>query len=214
MPRAYRGRDILWWLDAMGVFDDTAADVYSIESSRAQPSFQLVGQPDRASLDLPRLQKRGVRLVGRVVDVEGVRVELADDLVAHTAAADARLARLLQRIDIFAARTGLDGEVVEPEPFVPFLWPLAAPTTIDLGAEGIRTVVWATGFRRRYPWLKVPVLDEAGEIRHESGITPLPGLYVIGLYFLRRRKSTFIDGVGQDARELTAHLAERLRRAA
>jgi putative flavoprotein involved in K+ transport len=214
MPRVYRGRDILWWLDAMGVFDETAADVYSIEISRAQPSFQLVGQPDRASLDLPRLQRRGVGLVGRVVDVEGVRVELADDLVAHTAAADARLARLVQRIDILAARTGLDGEVGEPEPFVPFLWPPAAPTTIDLDAEGIRTVVWATGFRRRYPWLKVPVLDEAGQIRHVGGITPLPGLYVIGLYFLRRRKSSFIDGVGQDARELTAHLAERLRRAA
>jgi len=94
------------------------------------------------------------------------------------------------------------------------LWPPAAPPTIDLDAEGIRTVVWATGFRRRYPWLKVPGLYEAGEIRHDGGITPLPGLYVIGLYFLRRRKSSLIDGVGQDARELTAHLAERLRRAA
>jgi len=214
MPRMYRGRDILWWLDAMGVFDESIADVYSIEASRSQPSFQLVGHPDHATLDLPRLQERGVRLVGRVVDAQGVRVGLADDLVANTAAADARLARLVQRIDIFAARTGLEAEVGEPEPFVPFLWPPDSPTTMDLDAEGIRSVIWATGFRRRYPWLQVPVLDEAGEIRHDGGITPLPGLYVIGLYFLRRRKSTFIDGVGQDARELTAHLAERLRRAA
>src|SRR5262249_37797291 len=128
--------------------------------------------------------------------------------------AEGRLARLVQRIDIFAARTGLKAEVGEPEPFVPFLWPPDSPTTMDLDAEGIRSVIWATGFRRRYPWLQVPVLDEAGEIRHDGGITPLPGLYVIGLSFLPRRKSTFIDGVGQDARELTAHLAERLRRAA
>src|SRR5262249_43030167 len=142
------------------------------------------------------------------------RVRLDDDLIAHTTAADARLARLLQRIDIFSACRGLDGEVGAPEPFRPFRWPPEGPATIDLEAEGIRTVVWATGFRRRYPWLKVPVLDAAGEIRHEGGITPRPGLYVIGLYFLRRRKSSFIDGVGQDARELAAHVAERLRRAA
>ena len=74
--------------------------------------------------------------------------------------------------------------------------------------------MWATGFRRAYPWLRVPVLDERGEIRHEGGVTPSPGLYVIGLYFLRRRKSSFIDGVGRDAMDLTAHLATGLRRAA
>jgi putative flavoprotein involved in K+ transport len=129
-------------------------------------------------------------------------------------AADTRLARLLQRIDIFAAHTRLDAEVGPPEPFEPFVWPAPAPTEIDLRAEGIRTVVWATGFRRLYPWLKVPVLDARGEIRHVGGVTPSAGLYVIGLYFLRRRNSSFIDGVGKDAADLTAHLATYLRRAA
>jgi putative flavoprotein involved in K+ transport len=214
LPRVYRGRDILWWLDAMGVLDESAADVFSIEVSRTQPSLQLVGRPDRATLDLPRLQAAGVRLVGRAVAAEDNRVFLADDLVAHTVAADARLARLVQRIDIFAARTGLDREVGPPEPFRPFLWPAPAPTALDFRAEGIRTVVWATGFRRRYPWLKVDVVDAKGEIRNDGGITPHRGLYVIGLNFLRRRKSSFIDGVGQDALELTAHLAGELRRAA
>jgi putative flavoprotein involved in K+ transport len=214
LPRVYRGRDILWWLDAMGVFDESVGEVFDLASSRAQPSLQLVGRPDRATLDLPVLEARGVRLVGRLVGAEGSRVSLADDLVARTVAADARLARLVQRIDVFAARTGLDAEVGPPEPFRPFLWPADAPTGLDLHAEGIRTVVWATGFRRLYPWLKVPVLDERGEIRHEGGVTAVPGLYVIGLYFLRRRKSSFIDGVGGDALELTAHLAAQLRRAA
>jgi putative flavoprotein involved in K+ transport len=129
-------------------------------------------------------------------------------------AADARLARLVQRIDVFAARTGLDAEVGPPEPFEPFFWPAEAPKSIDLRAEGIRTVVWATGFRRLFPWLKVRVLDAGGEIRHDGGVTALPGLYVIGLYFLRRRKSSFIDGVGRDAMDLTTHLAAHLRRAA
>jgi len=214
LPRVYRGRDILWWLDAMGVFDESADDVSDITASRRQPSLQLVGRPDHATLDLPMLEGRGVRLVGRALRAERDRVFFADDLVAHTVAADARLARLIQRIDIFAARTGLEAEVEPPEPFRPFLWPRPAPTEIDLRDEGIRSVVWATGFRREYPWLKLPVLDARGEIRHEGGVTPAPGLYVIGLYFLRRRKSSFLDGVGRDAMELTAHLATHLRRAA
>jgi putative flavoprotein involved in K+ transport len=214
LPRVYRGRDILWWLDTMGIFDESTEEVFDLAVSRGQPSLQLVGRPDHATLDLPVLEARGVRLAGRVVGAAGHRVSFADDLVAYTAASDVRLARLLQRIDVFAARTGLEAEVGPPEPFRPFLWPALPPTEADLRADGIRTVVWATGFRRQYEWLKVPVLDERGEIRHEGGVTDLPGLYVIGLYFLRRRKSSFIDGVGRDALDLTTHLAAHLRRAA
>jgi putative flavoprotein involved in K+ transport len=214
LPRVYRGRDILWWFDAMGIFDESIKDVSNPAVSLRQPSLQLVGRPDRATLDLPALRGRGVRLVGRATGAEGRRVFLADDVVAYTVAADARLARLVQRIDIFAARTGLDSEVGPPEPFRPFLWPDPGPAEIDLRADGIRSVVWATGFRRLYPWLQVPALDARGEIRHDGGVTPFPGLYVIGLYFLRRRKSSFIDGVGRDAMELAAHLAGHLRVAA
>ena len=209
MPRRYRGRDILWWLDAMGLFDQGAEDVYDLEIAREQPSLQLVGRPDHATLDLPLLESRGVRLVGRALGTEGSRVFFDDDLVKHTAGADVKLGTLLARIDEYVVQSGLEGEVDAAEPFVPFLWPAPAPTAVDLRDEGIRTVVWATGFRRRYPWLKVPVLDARGEIRHESGVTPAPGLYVLGLNFQRRRKSTFIDGVGDDARELADHIASR-----
>jgi putative flavoprotein involved in K+ transport len=209
VPRRYRGRDILWWLDVMGLLDMLVARVRDIEVARRQPSLQLVGRHDHATLDLPQLERRGVRLVGRAIGASGASVLFADDLVAHTVAADARLARLLARIDAFVAQAGLAPEVGAPEPFEPFHWPAPAPTAIDLGAEGIRTVVWATGFRRSYPWLKVPILDEEGEIRHDGGITPAQGLYVLGLHFLRRRKSSFIDGVGDDARELADHIAAR-----
>ena len=181
LPRVYRGRDILWWLDAMGVFDETGAEVFDLELSRRQPSLQLVGRTDRATLDLRVLERRGVRLAGRVAGVDGSSVALADDLVAHTAAADARLARLVARIDAFAAASGLAAEVGPAEAFEPFLWPKDAPTTIDLRAEGICSVVWATGFRRHYPWLELPVLDARGEIRHAGGVAPAPGLYVLGL---------------------------------
>jgi putative flavoprotein involved in K+ transport len=209
LPRLYRGRDILWWLDVMGLFDETAESVFDIGVSRRQPSLQLVGRPDHSTLDLPRLEERGVRLVGRATGADGARLSFADDLVAHTAAADVRLALMLARIDAFVESAGLASEVGEPEPFQPFRWPAPSPAAIDLGATGIRTVVWATGFRRAYPWLKVPVLDARGEIRHEGGICPAPGLYVLGLYFLRRRKSSFIDGVGDDALDLADHICSR-----
>ena len=175
------------------------------------------GAVDMAALTAGQLQQTAKDVPGPLtlaVLTAASTVAAADDLVAHTATADARLARLLQRIDIYAARTGLDAEVGEREPFRPFQWPAPAPEQLDLAAEGIRSVIWATGFCRRYPWLKVPVLDCHGEIRHRGGVTPFPGLYVLGLDFLRRRKSTFIDGVGRDALELTVHLTEHLRRAA
>lgn len=211
LPRQYRGRDILWWLDAMGVLDETAENVYDLEISRSQPSLQLVGRPDHSTLDLPLLETRGVRLVGRVMGVDGSRVSFEDDLVSQTVAADARLARLMARIDQFAASARLDSQVGPPDPFVPFRWPAPAPTTLDLIDEGIRTVIWATGFRRVYPWLQVPVLDERGEIRHWGGITSAPGVYALGLSFQRRRKSSFIDGVGDDAVALCNHIGERAR---
>jgi putative flavoprotein involved in K+ transport len=146
----------------------------------------------------------GVRLVGRAVAAEGTRVRFADDLLETLVAADVKLARLRMRIDAFADAGAL-ALMYEPEPFERIEAP-PAPTALDLRAEGIRTVVWATGYRRLYPWLHVPVLDAHGEIRHEGGVTPLAGLYVMGLRFLRRRKSSFIDGQAQDAPEIADHI--------
>lgn len=205
LPRRYRGRDIFRWLHAMGVLDERADDVHDLETSRDQPSLQLVGGRPARTLDLGLLQEAGVRLAGRLVDADGRRVGFDDDLVETTAAADLKLAKLRMRIDEHIRRRGLDREVGPEEPFRP-VRPHDAPTELDLEAEGIRTVVWATGFRRSYPWIRVPVLDARGEIRHRGGVCPRPGLYVLGLGFLRRRSSSFIDGAGRDARELARHL--------
>ncbi|HSF17056.1 MAG TPA: NAD(P)/FAD-dependent oxidoreductase [Vicinamibacteria bacterium] len=205
LPRCYRGRDIMWWLDAMGALDER------VEGSRNKPSLQLIGAPDGSSIDLGILQHRGIRLAGRAIAVDRDLVSFADDLKATTTRADAKLADLLERIDRFIELEGLQSDVDAAEPLVP-VRPYPAPTEIDLRASGITTVLWATGFRRSYPWLKVPVLDERGEIRHEGGVTDSPGLYVLGLQFLKRRKSSFIDGVGADASELAEHIDARLAR--
>lgn len=211
VPRTYRGRDILWWLDAMGILRDTVDGVFDIRASRAQPSLQLVGRTDLRRFDVAALRDRGVRLLGRVVDIDGETAAFDDDVIATTVASDIKLAQLLARVNDFIARTGLPAP--EPEPFEP-TWPSAfdvRPERLDLRAEGIAAVVWATGFRRRYPWLALPVLDAKGEIRHRGGIAALPGLYVLGLHFQRRRNSAFIDGVGDDARVLAEDIVRRAR---
>ncbi len=211
VPRRYRGRDIMWWLEACGFLGERSTDVRDLERARRQPSFQLAGTRDGSNLDLAVLQELGVRVVGRVRAFDGERAALADDLEASVAAAGARLERLLARIDSFIEASAL--RVPDPAPIAPVRAP-AAPTALDLRAEGIGTVIWATGYVRRYPWLTVPVGDACGEIPHDQGITRAPGLYVLGQPLQRTRKSTFIDGVGDDARVLARRIAAHLHRAA
>jgi putative flavoprotein involved in K+ transport len=211
LPRRYRGQDILWWLDRLGVLSQGADAVPDLQRSRHQPSLQLVGRPDHASLDLAVLRDRGVRLVGRIRDIDGYRVSLADDLVATMAAADIKMAEVRTRIDRFIVQSGIAAAVAEP--FVP-TWPLAAdaPVTLDLRRERIGAVIWATGYRRAYPWLHVPVLDGHGDITHNGGVTPEAGLYVLGMNFQCRRNSSFIDGVGHDAWTIAHHIAQTMTR--
>jgi putative flavoprotein involved in K+ transport len=215
VPRRYRGRDILWWLDTMGLLRESADDVYDIEISRHQPSLQLVGRPDHRSLDLAMLQDAGVRLAGRLAAADGARVFFEDDLIATTVGSDVKLAALLAAIDTFVDRQGLEDSVELPDPFEP-LWPTIGepPHTLDLQNEGISSVIWATGFRRTYPWLRVPVFDPSGEIRQTAGVTPAPGLYVLGVPFEPRRNSAFIDGVGAVAADLADHISARHHREA
>lgn len=208
LPRMYRGRDILWWFDRMGLFTERARNVADLVASRNQPSMQLVGTPDRRTIDLRAVRAAGVRVVGRTAGIEGSRVAFDDDLLETTTAADVKLARLKLRIDAWASANGLDSRVAPAEAFVPGRMD-DGTTSIDLRAAGIRSVLWATGYRRDYSWLNVPVLDSSGEIVHAEGVTPSPGLYVIGLQFLRRRNSSFIDGVARDAEDLADHLCER-----
>jgi putative flavoprotein involved in K+ transport len=210
LPRRYRGRDILWWLDRLGILTASIESVHDVAVSRDKPSLQLVGRADDGLIDLPTLAARGVRLTGRLMSVDGHVARFEDDLIATTAAADVKLAEVRARIDQFISMTGIDSG--EPDALT-LSWPLAegAPTEIDLEAAGIKTVIWATGYQRAYPWLRIPVLDEHGEIAHSAGVTPHRGLYVLGLNFQRRRNSSFIDGVGDDAAFIARHLVDTMK---
>ena len=207
MPRTYRGRDIMWWLGEIGRLDERYDEVDDLVRARHVPSPQLVGTPERADLDLNALTAMGASLVGRFGAMNGSTASFSGSLRNVCNLADLKLKRLLNTIDEWA---GVDAGP-RPEPTRVDEHPRVQ---IDLVAEGYGTVLWATGFRADYSWLNVPVCDRKGEIRHDGGVVlQAPGLYRIGLNFLRRRKSSFIHGAEDDAREIVEHLAGHLARA-
>ena len=211
MPRTYRGRDILWWMDRTGLHDERYDEVDDIVRARRVPAPQLVGTPERATLDLNALTDERVRLAGRLVGFADGKAQFSGSLRNKCNLADLKLGRLLDTIDEWIAGQGLDGALEPPHRFAPTRVQDAPPLALDLAREGIGTVIWATGYEPDHSWLDVPVLDHRGRLRHDGGVvTGAPGLYRIGLNFLRRRKSSFIHGAGDDARDLVDHLAARI----
>jgi putative flavoprotein involved in K+ transport len=212
LPRTYRGRDVLWWMDVSGVWNQRYDEIDDLTRARRLPSPQLVGSPEHMTLDLNALSASGVEIVGRLAAVRDGRALFSGGLRNQFALADLKMDRLLDTFDAWARDHGRDADVAPPERFAPTRAPASTRLGLDLGSGEIRSVVWATGFRPDYRWLQVPVLDRKGHLRHDGGVVEAPGLYAIGLPVLRRRKSTFIHGAEDDARDVVEHLAGFLAR--
>jgi putative flavoprotein involved in K+ transport len=210
LPRTYRGRDVLWWMDVSGVWDQRYDEVEDLTRARRLPSPQLVGTPERTTLDLNVLASMGVELVGRWATVRDGRALFSGGLRNVFSLADLKMRRLLDTFDEWARTHKRDAEVDPPERFAPTGVPSSTRLQLDLRSGEISAIVWATGFRPDYGWLDVLVVDPKGRLRHEGGVVDSPGLYVLGLPVLRRRKSTFIFGIEDDAREVIDHLARYL----
>jgi len=209
LPRTYRGRDVLWWMESSGVWDQRHDQIDDITRARRLPSPQLVGTPERSTLDLNTLNSLGVELVGRFSAVRDGRALFSGGLRNLFALADLKMERLLDTFDEWAHGAHVSG-VGEPERFGPTRVPATSRLQIDLRSGEIGSIVWATGFRPDYSWLHVPVVDEKGHLQHDGGVIKSPGMYVLGLPVLRRRKSSFIHGVEDDAREIIDDLARYL----
>jgi putative flavoprotein involved in K+ transport len=206
LPRLYRGRDVLWWMEASGVWDQRHDEMDDLARARKLPSPQLVGTLERTTLDLNALSEMGVELVGRFAAMRDGRALFSGGLRNLFSLADLKMERLLDTFDDWARASG-STDVGDPERFEPTRVPPSARLQIDLRSGEIRSVVWATGFRPDYGWLKVPVVDDKGYLQHDGGVVSSPGMYVLGLPVLRRRKSSFIHGIEDDAREVIDHLA-------
>ena len=210
LPRTYRGRDVLWWMDASGVWDQRYDEVDDLTRARRLPSPQLVGTPERTTLDLNALASMGVELTGRWGTVRDGRALFSGGLRNVFSLADLKMERLLGAFDEWARTQPRDAGAGPPERFAPTRVPSSTRLQLDLRSGEIRAIVWATGFRPDYGWLDVPALDAKGQLRHEGGVTGSPGLYALGLPVLRRRRSSFICGIEDDAREVIDHLARYL----
>jgi putative flavoprotein involved in K+ transport len=207
MPRLYRGRDIFWWMKQAGVLGQRYDEVDDIQRARRVPSPQLIGSPERATLDLNALRSAGVRTVGKLMSVRGGKALFSGSLRNHCAMADLKLGRLLDTFDGWIEESG-NGEWVDPaERFEPTRVDRSPVLSLDVAGGEIRSVVWATGYRPDFGWLRLPVFDARGRLRHDGGVVDAPGLYVMGLGFMRRRQSSFIAGAEDDAADLSAHLS-------
>ena len=202
VPRSYRDHDILWWLDAVGILDERWDEVDDIVRARHLPSLQLVGAS--RTLDLNTLQASGVELVGRFAGIREGVAQFSGGLANVCALADLKLGRLLDTIDDHAGGRG-----DRPEPTLV----RKASLELPLHTGEIHSVVWATGFRPDFSWVDVPVFDQRGRLLHDGGVTRWPGLYVLGLPMLRRRRSTYLDGARRDAADVAAHLTHALQEA-
>jgi putative flavoprotein involved in K+ transport len=198
-------------MEASGVWNQRYDEIDDLSRARRLPSPQLVGTPERATLDLNALDSIGVELVGRLSAVRDGRALCSGGLRNLFALADLKMDRLLDTFDAWALDSGADVGAVPPERFEPTRVPAASRLQLDLRDSRVRSIVWATGFRPDYRWLHVPVIDEKGNLRHDGGvIVDSPGMYALGLPVLRRRKSTFIHGIEDDARDVIDHLAAYL----
>jgi putative flavoprotein involved in K+ transport len=211
VPRRYRGMDIFWWLDSTGRLARTIEQVTDPAAVRHEPSLQLVGRSRAdevaSEVDLAALQRLGVRLTGRLESLEGRTARFGDQLAAVTADADRRMHHLLDSIDGYVDGVGLTREVLAPvRPKQVTV--TSSPSRLDLHAEGIRTVVLATGFRPDTGWVELPITEPDGTFRQNRGMTDAPGVYVVGQRFQHRRDSGFIGGARHDAHAVVHQLTQ------
>ena len=203
-PRRYRGQDIWHWLDAIGDLHRTVDELPDGAGAPRMPSVALTGANGGENLDLGVLHSLGVVVAGHLTGFDGRHALFADDLQTTVAHADLRLQSLLGRIDAHIEAHHAEAPSAEPvrDVRVP-----DGPAVLDLDEQGISTIVWATGYGRDYGWLQARVLDDDGEIEHRRGVTPVPGVYALGLKFQHRKSSHQIGGVARDARFVAAQIA-------
>ena len=209
VARFYRGRDCVAWLEEMGHYDVPVAQQPGGLAAREKTNHYVTGRGGGRDIDLRAFARDGMRLYGRLVGAEGSRVFFGPTLGAALDGADAVAESIKDAIDNHIAAVGVDAP--EEERYRPVWRPESEPGSLDLTAAGVSTVVWATGFSTDYRWLLAPTFDGEGAPCHDRGVSPVPGLYFLGLPWLHTWGSGRFAAVGRDAAYVVGHLARRLR---
>lgn len=204
-PRAYRGRDFVWWLGVMNKWDADATP------GAEHITIAVSGANGGATVDFRKLAARGMHLMGRAEGFKDGMMTFAPDLADNIRRGDANYLSVLDEADAWLVRNGVtlpaepEARVIGPDPACmtdPIL-------NLDLAEVGVTTILWATGYRLDYSWMKVDALDEAGRPSHQRGVSTEPGIYFLGLPYQSRRGSSFIWGVWHDAKFVADHIAKQ-----
>ncbi len=205
-PRAYRGKDFVWWLGALGQWN-----AKTTEPGKEHVTISVSGAHGGHTVDFRRLAAAGITLVGRADTFDNGVMHFASDVAANVNAGDANYLSVLDAADAYIATEGLDfpeepgARILDPDPAC-MTDPLLQ---LNLAEAGVTSIIWATGFALDFGWLKLDAFDEKGRPAHDRGVSEIPGLYFIGLAWLSRRASPFIWGVWHDADYLAGHIAAR-----
>jgi putative flavoprotein involved in K+ transport len=204
VPRRFRGKDVFWWLERMGRFAQT---IDSFPGRQWPPGIVVTGIGGGYDVDVRQMANDGVRVLGRVLDVSDGRLVVASNANNILDEADATFAGFLAAAREFAAANP-EVELAEEEATGPEALPPnpAEVESLDLRRENVAAIVWATGYDYDYGWLKAPVLDAQGRPLQQRGVSPVAGLYFLGLHWMHTIKSGLLCGVGDDAEYLADHI--------
>jgi putative flavoprotein involved in K+ transport len=197
---------MFWWMERLGALDHTLEER---PEARERPNPLVTGVGGGHDIDLRRYRADGVALLGHLAGITGSRLHLADDVEALLAAGDESVAAFARSVDDYIERSGIEAPA-EPTPAPPAPSAIPPIRELDLEEAGITAVIWATGFRRDFGWIRLPVLDDRGEPVHRRGVTRCPGVYFLGLPWLHTLRSSVLCGVGDDAAHLAEHIASRV----
>lgn len=207
-PRVYRGREATEWLMDMGYYELTVDRHPLGEKAREKTNHYMTGRDGGHEIDLRKFARDGVRLYGSLANIQGSTLEFLPDLTANLDDADEVYVSIRNDIDKYIAAHGIDAP---EEPAFTKAWePEADPLSLDCAAAGITTIVWAIGFRPDYRWIELPAFDGRGHPKYQRGVSPVPGLYFLGLPWLHTWGSGRFLGIADDARHLAGVIAERV----
>lgn len=203
-PRRYRGRDFVWWLGVLGLWDLAAQ-----KPGTEHVTISVSGAYGGRTMDFRRLAGEGVTLLGMTASYNDGTLTFVDDVQKNIASGDANYFKMLDAADAYATAMGLDLPL-EPEAREMLSDPanLIDPIgSLDFAKEGITTIIWATGYKQDFSWLNVDAFDDKGAPIHQRGVSKEPGVYFLGLPWQSRRGSTFLWGVWHDAKFIADQIA-------